>query len=297
MESKSTNPPLIVIVGQTASGKTAAAIEIAKKVNGEIICADSRTIYKFMDIGTAKPSQEEQQGIPHHLINVIEPDETFSVAKFQELAYKCISEIHSRGHFPIMVGGTGLYIDSVLYDFQFSNEANSEYRNELEQMSDVELTTIMNTKGINTANLNTKNRRHVIRAIERGGEVQKQQVLRSNTLVLGIKPEREVLRARISTRVDEMFSDGFIDEAKTLAQKYGWDSESMSGIGYRVAREFIEGRATEQEAKDAFKSRDNSLAKRQRTWFKRNSNIEWFPDAVELIATATSFVTNSNKLI
>ncbi len=293
MESESANTPLIVIVGETASGKTAAAIEIAKTIKGEIICADSRTIYKFMDIGTAKPSKLEQSVVPHHLINLIEPDENFSAAKFQQLAYKCIREIHARGNAPILVGGTGLYIDSVLYDFQFSNEANVKYREVLEQMTDEELTTLLSTKNIATTNLNTKNRRHVIRTIERNGEIQKQQILRSNTLVLGLNLQRDMLVDRVVKRVDIMFENGFIDEAKNLFKQYK-TAESLKTPGYSAARQYLSGDITLQQAKSTFVQADLHLAKRQRTWFKRNLNIEWFQNPEDLITTAIKFSVDNN---
>lgn len=284
--------PLIAVVGETASGKTDTAIKIALEIGGEIICADSRTVYKQMDIGTAKPTKEEQELVPHHLINVVRPDEKFSAAEFKHRAQKCIQEITKRGNIPILVGGTGLYINSVLYNFQFKDKPNEAYRTQLLQMSDEELTTLLHTKNINTLGLNTKNRRHVIRAIERQGDVSSNTKLRSNTLVLGLNLEREVLKERIRGRVEAMFAEDFINEVKILAEKYGWSNESMSGIGYRVAREYLEGRATEQEAKEAFIRRDISLAKRQRSWFKRDQNIKWFNNSDELIKTAVEFVAN-----
>lgn len=282
-------PPLIIILGETASGKTAASIKVAQLLGGEIICADSRTVYKQMDIGTAKPTKEEQKLVSHHLINVIEPHEKFSAAEFKRRAEKCIQEIDSRNKIPIVVGGTGLYIDGLLYNFQYKDKPSGALRAKLEQMNDEELTTLLHTKSIDTKNLNTKNRRHVIRAIERGGSVSKDSKLRENTIILGLRLERQELRKRVETRVDQMFSKGFLDEVKELAEKYGWDVEAMSGIGYKVAREYFEERASEEQVKEAFVNRDMSLAKRQRTWFKRNPNITWFDNTKELIEKAVEF--------
>jgi len=186
--------PLIVVVGETASGKTATAIEIAKQVDGEIICADSRTVYKGMNIGTAKPTLAEQKEVPHYLLDLIWPNEQFSAAEFKTRAEKCIQDIQSRGKIPIVVGGTGLYVDALLYDFQFGSKAEETLRSKLEQMNDYELTTVMNTKSIDQTNLNTKNRRHVIRAIERGGIVTQNKTLRGDTIVLGIQLERVILK-------------------------------------------------------------------------------------------------------
>lgn len=286
--------PLITVLGETASGKTSAAIEIAKRVNGEIICADSRTIYKKMDIGTAKPTMLEQKKIPHHLINLIEPDEVFSAAKFQQLAMKCIQEIHERGRIPILVGGTGLYIDAVLYNFHFGSEADAVFREQLEQMNDVELTTLMNTRNINTGNLNTKNRRHVIRAIERNGEVQNDKILRKNSIVVGISLEREILKLRITTRTNKMFEDGLIEETKILFKEYGSDTSAFLTPSYKAISEYINGNLTLEDTVHRVVQSDLHLAKRQRTWFKRNKDIEWFDNSDLLIQKAVEFANAFN---
>ena len=291
MASKLDNKPTIFIVGETASGKTAAGIELAQMINGEIICADSRTVYKQMNIGTAKPSKSEQKKVKHHLIDVVEPNEQFSAAKFKELAEEAIVDIIQRDKIPIIVGGTGLYIDALLYDFQFSDVANTTYRNLLEQMDDDELTTILEEKNIDTTRLNVKNRRHVIRAIERGENPPINNKLRKNTLVVGLTLDKEALKQRVEKRVENMFDDGFLEEVLLLSQQYGWDVESMSGIGYRVAREYFVGTATIEDVKSAFIKRDLSLAKRQRTWFKRNQNIIWFDNAEDAIKKAVEFVS------
>jgi tRNA dimethylallyltransferase len=159
----------------------------------------------------------------------------------------------------------------------------------LEQMNDEELTTLLSTKNIKTDSLNTKNRRHVIRAIERSGQLPVDKELRKNTFVSGLTLQREVLKQRITQRIEQMFEDGFVHEVELLVSKYGWDNESMSGIGYRVMKDYIEGSATIEEAKEAFVRRDISLAKRQRTWFKRNNSIQWFSDPEVLIAKAVEF--------
>ncbi len=290
MESRVDTPPLIAIVGETASGKTAVAIEIAKRIDGEIICADSRTVYKQMDIGTAKPSRHEQTVIPHHLLSLIEPNQTFSAAQFKEMAEKCIQDISSRGRIPIIVGGTGLYIDGLLYNFHFGDKVDAAYRAELEQMEDVELTTILSTKNIDTAGLDIKNRRHTIRAIEQGGKRQTRELLRKNTIILGIKLDRELLRKRIIQRVECMFEEGFIEEATKLFSLYGRDNEAFLTPGYRAAAAFIEGQLTLNEAKSQFIASDLKLAKRQRTWFKRNTDIQWFDDPDELAESALAFI-------
>jgi tRNA dimethylallyltransferase len=232
----------------------------------------------------------EQKKVPHHLIDIIEPNEKFSAADFKRLSEKCIQEIIERGRVPIVVGGTGLYIDALLYNFQFNDKPNEAYRAQLLQMTDEELTTLLHTKNINTSKLNTKNRRHVIRAIETDGQVSVDRNLRKNTLVLGLKLDKEIIKNRIISRINQMFSDGFLDEIKNLSELYGWENESMSGKCYKVARTYFEGKASEEDVKQAFIQRDASLAKRQRTWFKRSSDIEWFDTSENLVQRAVEFI-------
>lgn len=286
--------PLITIVGETASGKTAAAIEVAKQVNGEIICADSRTVYKKLDVATAKPAEAERATIPHHLLDVVSPNEKFSAAQFKRLAEKCIQDIQGRSKIPIVVGGTGLYVDALLYNFQFADKPNEQLRNSLEQMSDDELTTLLHTKNIDTSSLNTKNRRHVIRAIERGGVSPVRSSLRENTIVFGITLEREVLKQRIAKRVDQMLSEGVIEEIRAVSDAHGWNIEALSGANYVVVRDYLRGEAREQDVRDAFIKRDVSLAKRQRTWFKRSDDIEWFDDPRLLVDRAVQYITDQS---
>lgn len=284
--------PVVAIVGETASGKTAAAIEIAEQIGGEIICADSRTVYKGMDIGTAKPTKLQQKQVKHHLIDVLEPNQPYNVAQFQTDANKCIQDIHSRNKIPIIVGGTGLYVDAVLYNFHFLNEAEVSVRDSLEQMNDAELTTLMSEKNIDQSSLNTKNRRHVINALLRDGLAGTKEPLPDTFFLSGVRLDPEILKKRVVQRVDTMFTEGFLGEVEKLVECYGWENEAMSGIGYRVAREFIEGRATEDQVKESFVKGDLGLAKRQRTWFKRNPDIIWFDDPTELINNAIEFVSS-----
>lgn len=289
---KEDNFPVVAVVGETASGKTAAAIAIAKRVGGEIVCADSRTVYRCMDIGTAKPTREEQKAVRHHLIDVVDPDQKYSAVQFQADAKKCIQLIQSRGKLPIVVGGTGLYVDALLYNYQFPKQVSDEYRTHIEQMNDEELTTFMVKNNVQAEGLNTKNRRHVINAIVRAGEVGSRQPLQPNVYIAGIQLEREILKKRIEKRVEKMFAAGFLDEVKHLAERYGWEVEAMSGIGYRVAKEYFAGSASLQDVKESFIKRDMSLAKRQRTWFKRNPDIHWFDNSENLIASAIEFVSS-----
>lgn len=283
-------PKLIAIVGPTASGKTALAIEAAEQVGGEIICADSRTVYKGMDIGTAKPNAEERAAVPHHLLDVVEPNETYTAARFKRDAEAAIEDISVRGKTPLLVGGTGLYVDSVLFDYQFGEPADAERRSELEAKTIEELQEICERKGIEFP-VNIRNKRHLIRAIEQGGINRDKTELRSNTLVIGLCYDREVLRKRVQLRADKMFAQGVAKEATNLAKKYGLDAEAMSASIYRILRQMLEGKITEERAKELFVSSDMKLTKRQMTWFKRNKAIEWFDESDEALRRIQEFVT------
>lgn len=281
-------PPLIVIVGPTASGKSDLGMEVARQYGGEIICADSRTVYKGMDIGTAKPTKADQEEIPHHLLDVVEPSEPFSVAQFKERANRAIADITKRGKLPIMVGGSGLYVDSVIFDYQFGQPADPDQRAQLQQASIEELQQICRDKNIEMP-INHMNKRHLIRAIELGGLPKNTPVLRSNTLVVGIAMDKDVLVDRIQHRAKVMAASGIVEETKRLGEKYGWDNEAMTGIIYRIFREVLEGTLSEDEAIEIFARSDDQLVKRQKTWFKRNPHIIW-GSRDELIERIDSFL-------
>lgn len=287
MESKPNPAPLIVIVGETGSGKTALAIELAKQFNGEIIAADSRTVYKGMDIGTAKATMEEQQGVPHYLIDVVDPDQEFTAADFKRLANQKILEIAAGGKLPIMVGGTGLYVDAVIYDYQFNNPPDAALRARLQQMTIDELQAEITQKGY-VFPANERNPRHLMRVIETGGATAAKSDLRKNTLIISTSVDREVLRARMAQRVQQMLDLGYVDELKGLAEKYGWDAPGMQSPGYKVFRKYLGGETTLDEAKQALIHEHLQLAKRQRTWFRRNKSIHFIrkkEEAVELVTT------------
>ena len=274
--------PLVVIVGETASGKSALAMELAKHFGGEIISADSWTVYKGFDVGTAKPSAQEQVMVPHHLLDVADPRDGFSAVIFQRLAQSAISAIHGRGNVPILVGGTGLYIDSVIYDYGFLAAPPPELRAELNAMSLTELLNLAERKGLGTAGVDIRNKRRVIRLIENEGAVPAKKDLRPNTLLLGIQTPRDTLTERITKRVDDMIAAGLEGEVRGLAEKYGWDAEPMKGVGYKEWREYIEGSQIMEATKAKILKNTSDLAKRQRTWFKRNKSIQWMPTPVEM---------------
>lgn len=267
--------PLVVIAGPTASGKTALAIELAEKFGGEIICADSRTIYKYMDIGTAKPSAEDRARVPHHGIDLVEPGEDFSAADFKFYALGMIADIRARGKVPFLVGGTGLYIDAVVYDYQFGPKADPVQREILESMTLEQLHDYCYKNNVKLPE-NIYNKRYVIRAIEQKSiNVKRREVPIENCIVVGIATDRDVLRQRITQRAEQLFADGVVDEAKKLGERYGWESEAMTGNIYRLVHEYLEGRWDEGQLKERFVFADWQLAKRQLTWLKRREHIEW----------------------
>lgn len=267
--------PLVVIVGPTASGKTSLAIQIAKQFGGEIICADSRTIYKGMDIGTAKPSAAEQAGVPHWGLDLVRPDERFSVADFKKYALGKITEIRARGNLPMLVGGTGLYIDSILFDYQFGDMADEAKREELNNMTIEQLHEYCHNNNIPLPE-NMQNKRYVMRNIERNGinDSRRTEPI-GNTIIVGIATERDVLRSRIVFRIEQLFDDGVVDEAKKLGKMYGWGGEAFKGDVYPLAHQYLTNELTLDEAKAKLATIDWRLAKRQLTWFKRNPYIIW----------------------
>ena len=284
--------PVIVVAGPTASGKTALAINIAKKYNGEIVNADSMQIYKFMDIGTAKPTKEEQSEARHHLLDFIEPDCEFSVADYTELAHKVIADIYQRGKLPIICGGTGLYINSVIDDVTFG-EVKTDYamRDELETIAReqgakvlVEMLSEFDEESAKTIHPN--NLRRLIRAIEfykltgvpisKHKEMTKQIQSRYNPLMLVIEHEREKLYERINLRVDMMIAEGLVEEVKSLLEKgYTKEMNSMKGIGYKEIISYLEGDCSIEEAIDAVKLGSRHYAKRQMTWFRRDERVNY----------------------
>jgi len=266
--------PLIVIVGPTASGKSALAIELAKQFNGEIICADSRTVYKHMDIGTAKPSLQDQAEVPHWGIDLVEPGDTFTAADFKKYALQKVQHIRERGHVPFIVGGTGLYVDGVILDYQFG-ENKPELRKTLESQSLEELKQYCANNNI-TLPENENNRRYVIRAIEQESiNTKKLSRLIDNTVVVGIATDRDVLRSRIAARADQLFENGMLEEALELGKTYGWESEAMTGNIYKLAQQYQAGELTLDELKQKNITADWRLAKRQLTYLKRNPYIHW----------------------
>jgi len=278
-------------MGPTAVGKTKLSIELAKKYNGEIISGDSMQVYRGMDIGTAKIKREEMEGIPHHLIDVKDPSESFNVAQFQELVTVCIEDIASRGKLPIIVGGTGLYIEAVLQQYSFSESvSDEEYRKTLEA--------IVEKQGIEEVHhmlaaidaesaerIHPNNVRRVIRALEIyhcTGEKMSDQLKKQNkeyvydVALIGLTMNRDTLYERINLRVDMMFDEGLVSEVKRLYDAGLRDCQSIQAIGYKELYEYFDGTVSLEEAKDNLKQNSRRYAKRQLTWFRNKMNVTWF---------------------
>lgn len=276
-ENVPNNLPLIVILGPTASGKTGYAIELAKLINGEIICADSRTVYKDMNIGTAKPTEEEKAGVPHFGLDLVVPNERFTLYDFQQYAYKKIVQIRERGHIPMLVGGSGLYIDSVIYHYDLTPEkVDLQKRRELESKSTAELQNILVGKHLPMPT-NKFNKRHLVRTIERGGRSLQRQPLDNDTLVFGIQTDRNGLRERSKLRSQQMLDDGVIEETKQLLAKYG-PCEPLKRNAYGVVQRYLNGEIKYEQIIDLMVIADGHLVKKQLTWWRkpwRNDDICW----------------------
>ena len=284
--------PLIILTGPTAVGKTKASIGLAKAVDGEIISADSMQVYRHMDIGSAKIKPEEMEGIPHHLIDVLEPDEEFHVVKFQELAKKAMREIWERGHIPIVTGGTGFYIQALLYDIDFDeNEKEDAYRKELEAYAREHGAESLHEKlalvdPASAETIHPNNVKRVIRALEfyeqtgkrisEHNETQRQRESPYAFAYFVLTDDRAHLYERIDRRVDQMIEEGLVNEVQALKDKgYTKQLVSMQGLGYKEILDYLDGNCTLEEAIYTIKRDTRHFAKRQLTWFKRERDVIW----------------------
>lgn len=289
MESKR---PLVIITGPTASGKTALSIELAKQIGGEIISADSMQVYRHMDIGSAKVTKEEMDGVPHHLIDVLEPSEEFNVVRFQEMARKAMEGIYERGKIPIIAGGTGFYIQALLYDIDFTEtDENNSIREELEQKARTEGAAVLHDmlREIDPESaeaIHENNVKRVIRAIEfyrqtgkKISDHNRQEREKSSPyqfLYYVIDLPRELLYSRIEQRVDQMVEQGLVEEVKALqAMGCTRDMVSMQGLGYKEILDYLNGQLTLDEAVYVLKRDTRHFAKRQLTWFRRERDVRW----------------------
>ena len=289
----SKKPFIVVVVGPTASGKTELSVALAKKINGEVISGDSMQVYRQMDIGTAKVTQEEMEGVPHHLINILNPDEAFSAYEFKKRAEQCIADITARGKIPIIAGGTGLYIQSLIYNYPFEKEEITAEKkrevakkmNALEELDNDHLHQYLKTFDSKSAlEIHPNNRKRVLRAIEYYLKTEKllssrkkvQQFTENyDTLLVGIEMSRETLYEKINKRVDIMLSHGLFNEVQHLVEQGYESSQSMQAIGYKELIPVVKGNMDLQSAIDKLKQNSRKYAKRQLTWFKNKMNVHW----------------------
>lgn len=283
---------LITILGPTASGKTDLAIALAKKFDGEVVCADSRTIYRGMDIGTAKPTLAEQQGIKHHLLDIAEPSEVVGAAEFKRLAEAAITDIASRGKVPFLVGGSGLYLDAVLYNYDFPSPPDARLRQTLQNMNIEQLKAqLAKVDPRALTEIDQHNPRRLIRAIETAGQSRaKQHQIRPNTLVIGLGLNKEIIHKRIAQRAEKMLQQGIIDEVQQMAERFGWDAPGMNGSAYRAFKLTILNAATPAEGLASMIASDKLLAKKQWTWFARNKSIQWLDNPSDAIVLVREFL-------
>ena len=284
-------PIVIVICGPTASGKTALSIELAKKIEGEIVSADSMQIYKDMNIGSAKVTPEEMEGIKHYLIDFVSPDERYSVANYKQDAKKAIEKIISKGKTPIVVGGTGLYVDSLIYEIEYNDiEIDEEYRRKLETIKEKEGLDILYKKALEIdpkamEKISSNDSKRIMRVLEiyhSTGKTKTQQEFESRTKeipydyrVFAINMNREKLYDRINKRVDIMLEKGLVNEVKNLLKKYNNFPTAMQGLGYKEVKDYLEGNLSYEEMINKIKQESRHYAKRQLTWFRKNENTIW----------------------
>lgn len=284
--------PLVILTGPTAVGKTKASIGLAKAIGGEIISADSMQVYKQMDIGSAKIKPSEMDGIPHYLVDILEPDEEFHVVLFQQMAKQAIQKIYEKGKIPILVGGTGFYIQAVLYDIDFSeNEKDTSYREELEKLAQRKGAEYLHDRlrevdEKSAQDIHANNVKRVIRALEyfhqtgekisEHNEEQRKKVSPYNFSYFVLNDERAHLYEKINLRVDQMINEGLVREVQSLKEKgYTRDMVSMQGLGYKEMLDYLDNKCSLEEAVEIIKRDTRHFAKRQITWFKRESDVTW----------------------
>lgn len=292
-------------------GKSKLAIELAKKINGEIICADSMQIYKNMNIGTAKVTTEEMQGIKHYMLDIISPDERYSVSDYKVQAEKCIEEILNKGKVPIIVGGTGLYINSLIYGIEFQNEKyDEEYRKALEDMAQKEGLEVLYEKAklidpTAMEKISKNDKKRIIRVLEiyhKTGKTKTQQEIESrkkdvkyNYHMFAIDMERPILYERINKRADIMINEGLIEEVKSILAKYSQFPTAMQGLGYKEVVEFLQGNISKEEMVEKIKLETRHYAKRQLTWFRKNKETIWLDGQKDLEENIKIIMENYKK--
>ncbi len=299
---------VIVICGPTASGKTALSIELAKKVNGEIISADSMQIYKDMNIGTAKPTTEEMQGIKHYLLGYVSPEERYSVAQYKQDAKIAIKEILQKGKVPIIVGGTGLYVDSLIYEIEYNDiKLDEEYRKQLEKIAENEGLEVLYNQAVKIdkeamQKISPNDKKRIMRVLEiykATGKTKTEQELESRRnpveydyRVFAIDWDREILYQRINKRVDIMIEQGLIEEVKGILEKYIKFPTAMQGLGYKEVVDYINGEYTKEEMIEKIKMETRRYAKRQLTWFRKNKQTVWLDGTNDIQENINIIINN-----
>ena len=287
MEPPADQTPVVAIVGETGSGKSALALELAQRFNGEIVAADSRTIYTGMDVGTAKPSAHDRGLIRHYLLDLCAPDQVFTAVDFKAHALQAIAEIGNRKKVALLVGGSGLYVDALLYDFSFAPKPSPKQRQALQGLSVDQMQEVLRKKDLPLPR-NARNPRHLMRAIETNGEKAQRSDLRPYTIIIGLTIDRGTLEKRIRARVQTMFEQGFVEEVQRIVTNYSQDAHALRSPGYMAVLMYLRGEVTLEQAQELCVRSHLQLARRQRTWFKRNSDIQWIckkEEAVDLITT------------
>ncbi len=285
-------PKVVVIVGPTASGKTALSVKLAKKINGEIISSDSMQVYKDMNIGTAKVTEEEKEGIEHYLVDFVSPNERYTVSDFKKDAENAINKIIEKNKIPIIVGGTGLYVNSIIYNINYTDmEFDEEYRNELMDIAKTEeglkrlyeKAREIDEVAANAISRNDKKRiMRILEIYKATGKTKTELEKESRKIdspyefyLFGINIEREKLYEKINRRVDLMVEKGLVDEVKTLLEKYDSFPTAMQGLGYKEVKEYLDGETSYNDMIEKIKQESRRYAKRQMTWFRRNEGIIW----------------------
>lgn len=310
---QSQRPPLIVILGPTAVGKTSVSIELAHRLDGEIVSADSRLLYRGMDIGTAKPTEDEIKDVPHHLIDVADPDENWSLAVYQRMAYRVIDEIHSREKLPFLVGGTGQYIRAIIEGWRIPRQKPDFYLRETletwaEEIGNEALhRRLMVLDPEAAGQIDYRNLRRTIRALEvilksgeRFSDLRRKQKCPYRPIILGIERPRDALYERVDQRIDQMLDEGLVDEVRTLLDKgYSPDLPTLSAIGYAEIIQYLRGEIDFEEAVTLIRRNTRTFVRRQANWFKSDDpRIEWFQASDDFVDEMEAYIRselNGNK--
>ncbi len=310
---QSQRPPLIVILGPTAVGKTSISIELAHRLDGEIVSADSRLLYRGMDIGTAKPTEDEIKDVPHHLIDVADPDENWSLAIYQRMAYRVIDEIHSREKLPFLVGGTGQYIRAIIEGWRIPRQKPDFYLRETletwaEEIGNEALhRRLMVLDPEAAGQIDYRNLRRTIRALEvilksgeRFSDLRRKQKCPYRPIILGIERPRDALYERVDQRIDQMLDEGLVDEVRTLLDKgYSPDLPTLSAIGYSEIIQYLRGEIDFEEAVTLIRRNTRTFVRRQANWFKSDDpRIEWFQASDDFVDEMEAYIRselNGNK--